>query len=291
MPAPERDLPRCLLVKLGGSLITDKQGHRSVRRQILRSLAADLAEFLRESPEDVRVVLGHGSGSYGHAAAAGTALDPRHSESGSTVRSQDLVAAAVRTQEAAADLHRLVIEELLAAGVPAFSLAPGSFLVTRDGDPDVVFPEPLRGALRTGASVVVRGDVAIDRRKGFCIVSTETVLLALAEELADEVELLGALWLGETAGLLDDEGATVAEVDVGADVDRLIGETRGTDVTGGMAHRVAFARRLAARGVPSLLMDGRQAGRLKAGLEHLLHASGDALEGATLVPAVRASRR
>lgn len=278
MTAQDGAALRCLLIKLGGSLITDKTGVRSVRRGILKQLAQDLAQFLEQVPPDVRVIVGHGSGSFGHAAAAGTALDPSHDGD------EDLVQAAVRTQEAAAALHQVVSEELVASGVPAFSFAPGSFLVTRDGSPERLFVEPLLGALFSGAHLLVRGDVAVDRQSGFRIVSTETVLAALVDELGKQLRVLGAVWLGETAGLLDSSGLTVPEIEPSCDVDALIGSTRGTDVTGGMAHRLAFARRLAEQGVPSLLLDGRQPGRLRLALEHLLTQGGEVFAGATLVP-------
>ncbi|MEM6701248.1 MAG: hypothetical protein AAF690_01010 [Acidobacteriota bacterium] len=269
--------PRCVLVKLGGSLITDKTGHRAVRRGVLRSLAEDLAGFLSQASPDLRVLLGHGSGSFGHTAAAGTALVSASRVPG------DRTAAAVVTQEAAAALHQFVVEELIAAEVPAFSLAPGSFLVTRGGVPEQLFAAPLVEALRAGAHVVVHGDVATDREAGFRIVSTETVLQALVDDLSGELEVLGALWLGETAGLLDADGHTIPEIDSSQDVEELIGVTRGTDVTGGMAHRIAVVQRMARSGVTSFLLDGRKPGRFRSALEHIAASASEALDGATRI--------
>ena len=55
------------LIKLGGSLITDKTSPRTLRRDVLDRLAQELESSLAETPS--AVVLGHGSGSFGHVAA------------------------------------------------------------------------------------------------------------------------------------------------------------------------------------------------------------------------------
>jgi isopentenyl phosphate kinase len=74
-----------------------------------------------------------------------------------------------------------------------------------------------------------------------------------------------AIWLGETAGLLDERGRTVPRVSPEEAEELLggVGSPAGTDVTGGMRLRLATAFALARRGIPSLLADGRVPGLLE----------------------------
>ena len=58
-----------IFLKLGGSLITDKTQVETVRADVLTRLAAEIAQARRENTA-LRLVLGHGSGSFGHVAAA-----------------------------------------------------------------------------------------------------------------------------------------------------------------------------------------------------------------------------
>ena len=262
---------KVILVKLGGSLITEKTGVEAARLEVIERLAGELAQFLTAAPPDLRVVLGHGSGSYGHAAARGSELRAGVGAEPAT----DEVAlrlAGSTTQAAAARLHRLLADRLVAAGVPAFTITPGSAGVADDGNLQWLAEEALTLALRLGLVPVVHGDVVTDRHRGLSICSTESVFESLVPVLRRlDVELLGALWLGETAGLLSASGATVEQLEPETAASH-VGETRGTDVTGGMAHRLATVRRLADRGVDSMLLDGAVPGNLQWALARVATA-------------------
>src|SRR5512135_360297 len=58
-----------IFLKLGGSVITDKTSPYTVRHEKLDALVIAIASLLNELP-DIQLVLGHGSGSYGHSAAS-----------------------------------------------------------------------------------------------------------------------------------------------------------------------------------------------------------------------------
>ena len=54
------------LLKLGGSLITDKANAKTPRRETLSRIALEIAAYRRYAGADGRLILGHGSGSFGH---------------------------------------------------------------------------------------------------------------------------------------------------------------------------------------------------------------------------------
>lgn len=277
-PPPLGPAPRpVVLVKLGGSLITDKTRPDAARPEVIRRLARELAETLAAEGAP-HVVLGHGSGSFGHVAAerhrlAEGFISPAGATPGSAAGTVDRarLAGIGETQARAAELHRLVVAELAAAGALPFSIAPSSALVAAGGRPAELAAEPAALALGLGLLPVVYGDVVLDREQGVAICSTERVLLALAERLpafgwrADR-----ALWLGATAGVLDEAGRPIAEISPAEPSSILAaaaaGAAAGTDVTGGMRHRVDAALALARLGVESWILDGREPGALAAAL-------------------------
>ena len=57
-----------LFLKLGGSLITDKHTPRTPRPDVLARLMQEITEARAARP-GMRIVLGHGSGSFGHVEA------------------------------------------------------------------------------------------------------------------------------------------------------------------------------------------------------------------------------
>ena len=58
-----------IFLKLGGSLITDKTAVSTIRPPIVHRLAGEIAAARAQNP-DLRLMLGHGAGSFGHVAAA-----------------------------------------------------------------------------------------------------------------------------------------------------------------------------------------------------------------------------
>ncbi|MCP4658954.1 MAG: uridylate kinase [bacterium] len=252
-----------VLVKLGGSLITDKRGEATARTVVIRRLANEIAAARADLPW--RLILGHGSGSFGHVAAARYDLGRGLIRAG---RSAPLAGVSV-TQDQAARLHRLVIEALLRAGAMPFSVVPSSTLLARKGRPVGGTLEPLVCALERGLLPVVYGDVVMDQVWGAAICSTESVLRYLVMRLDRHgFRVRRLLWLGETDGVYDRDGKTIPRIDREnyRRILKLVEPPAGTDVTGGMLLRLKTARALARCGVESQLVNGMQPGLLAAGL-------------------------
>ncbi|MYA08431.1 MAG: hypothetical protein F4060_00435 [Holophagales bacterium] len=265
------------LVKLGGSLITDKTKPRTVAKDHLRRLAAEIAAGWSGDG----LVIGHGSGSFGHPEARAAGLAGGGGD-GRPEPAADRMGIA-RTQSAAIELHRQVVGSLVEAGVPAYSQLPSGFLTARDGEPDGPPPAPLAAALREGLVPVTMGDVVVDRTRGASIASTETVFDFLVRALVPlGIEVRRAVWLGATAGVLDGAGRLVPRIDAAniCAASEAAGGSPAVDVTGGMEHRLATAWALAQSGVESLIIDGRRPGLLESVLRH---PDGEAVRAGTLV--------
>lgn len=249
-----------ILVKLGGSLITEKSGEETARREVIERLAGEIARAAAAIPE--RIVLGHGSGSFGHRAAHRFGI-------AAGVRAPEQLPGVCRTQERAAALHREVIAALAAAGALPFSIAPSSCVVADSGRPVILAEEPLLLALERGLLPVTYGDVVMDRSWGASICSTEKLFDLVARRLLERGFFVRrVLWLGETEGLYDASGRTVHRVTEASFPRALeaIGAPAGTDVTGGMRHRLETALALARHGIPSLLANGLAPGLLERAL-------------------------
>ncbi len=225
-----------LFLKLGGSLLTDKTQTEALRHDVLARLAAEIAAARAARP-GLRLVLGHGSGSFGHVAAA------RH---GTRVGVAGVAAwqGFAEVSDAAARLNRRVVAALLAAGVAAVGLPPSASAVVADGHIQQLAVAPVVAALEAGLLPVVFGDVAFDTVRGGTIISTEEVLDFLAPPLRPSWLLLA----GETAGVLDATGSVVGRITPATLPEMLpaLGGSRGTDVTGGMATKVMAVLDLAA---------------------------------------------
>jgi len=218
-----------VFLKLGGSLITDKTRPYTARREVIARLAGEVRQALDAAP-DLTLLIGHGSGSFGHWAAR-----PYGTRQGVQTPAQWHGYAEVAA--AAARLNRIVTDAFLEAGAPVLSIQPSASARCHDSVLKYLDTHPIHAALARGLVPLVHGDVALDDVRGGTIISTEDIFLFLAGELHPARILL----LGEAPGVLDSEGAVVPRI-TPADLPTLrkaLSGSQGVDVTGGMADKVA----------------------------------------------------
>lgn len=215
-------------LKLGGSLITDKSAENSFRDSVAARLAEEIARAL-EQPDAPSLLVGHGSGSFGHVAAS------RHGTIHG-VHSPDEWRGFADVAVAAAELNTLVARALHSAGVPVWRLQPSASALARNGVLTRLELGPIRHALEVGLVPLVYGDVALDEARGGTIISTETIFFYLAQHLP----VTRILLLGEVDGVYDADKHVIERI-TPATLPRivpLLGGSAGTDVTGGMITKV-----------------------------------------------------
>ncbi len=254
-------MPDLTLLKLGGSLITDKSRPNTARTKTIQRLAQETAAAV--STMDELLLVGHGSGSFGHAAAAQAGL-------GTGLVSEQQREGISQVQMQASKLHGKVIEAFQGAQALPFSISPSSSVIASAGRITTMSTESVTRALDMGMVPIIYGDIVPDRRWRAAILSTEALLLELAQRLRRRMfRIRRVIWLGETAGLLDSQRQTIPQVTpVNFEETRnSLFETRGTDVTGGMALRLETAWKLSSQGISSWLLDGREPGLLQRCLE------------------------
>jgi len=221
-------LTRPTFLKLGGSIITDKSRPFTARHDVVARYAEEIGQALEANP-GLRLLLGHGSGSFGHWAAK-----PYGTRHGVGTPEEWRGYAAVAG--AAARLNRLVTDALLEADVPVLTIQPSASARCRDGLLYHLETHPLRAGLACGLNPLVYGDVALDDVRGGTIISTEEIFVYLARELKPARILL----IGRAPGVLDEEGQVIPRIrpaDLPHLQDALKGSA-GVDVTGGMADKV-----------------------------------------------------
>jgi isopentenyl phosphate kinase len=272
VPGLTREPREVVLIKLGGSLLTDKTQPKTPRPETIERLAHEIAELRRTS--ELALLIGHGSGSFGHDEAARYRI-----ASGLTDESQ--LVGVSRTQASAAQLNRLVADAFLAEGESPFVLSPSSLLLTRFGLARRFFLETTAAALDQGFLPLIYGDVVLDAGQGAAIASTEILFTALSQLLPRRRwRVTRVLWLGETDGIYGSDGETLSEL-TPTSIPRLLLQVSGAsgiDVTGGVRLRLETASRLAKRGITSQILDGRVPGILGRAL------AGSQVGGTRVIP-------
>lgn len=239
-------------VKLGGSVITDKTVPETPDLPTIRRLASEMRAALDEAGapgSGYRLIVGHGSGSFGHTHARRYGVHLGIADGGDWMGFALTAAAALR-------LNRIVVDELLAAGVPALALQPSATLRAERGVLRNWETHAVARALGHGLVPVIHGDVAFDSLQGSAIVSTEQLLVRLAEDLSlrpDRIVLVGESGVYTADPRLDPSARRIPLIDAGNidDVLEGTGASHGVDVTGGMRGKLELVWSLV-RGAPGL---------------------------------------
>jgi isopentenyl phosphate kinase len=253
-----------VFVKLGGSVITDKTEPETARPETIARLAGEVASALT-ARSGLRLVLGHGSGSFGHLVAQ------RYGTRGGVHSEADWQGFA-EVAAVAARLGRIVTDACLAAGVPVWSLQPSASARCRGRELVSLEIAPVERALAQRLVPLLYGDVALDELQGGTIISTEQIFVYLARHLHPARMIL----VGEVDGVF--EGDPVREPLAGrvpeitaenwGRVRTVLGGSHGWDVTGGMLSKIEEMVELV-RSLPGLqvqVLSGRRTGALEIAL-------------------------
>lgn len=233
--------PPPVVVKLGGSVISDKKVPFSYRERRVRALGRAIAA------SGVPAVVVHGGGSFGHTVARKYGLSSRASSPSARGVSE--------TREAMLRLDAMVSASLTSAGLHPYTFSPFTLLDLEGGGG----PSFLARLIAAGATPLTFGDVVHDGR-GFRILSGDTICAELAEMLGAE-RCVMALDVG---GVLDERGRVVESLGAGATASL---PPSLADATGGIAFKVHEALRMASAGTEVRLVSGLKASEFSKALK------------------------
>lgn len=239
-----------ILIKLGGSIITDKSQYRTFSKDCVARLCDEIARSGK------KVIVVHGAGSFGHVLAKKHRLQDGYSE-----KSQILAAAQV--QHDVRELSSMVVAEMLAKNIPAVSVPPGSCFVMDNGKLVAENTETIEALAHMGIMPVMFGDVVMDRKKGFGICSGDQAM----EVLCDVFKPEKVVFVSDIDGLYDKDPKSHRDAKlipaVTAEILNGIERTMGVDdVTGGVAAKMEAMLRMCDGKRECVLINGSVPGRL-----------------------------
>lgn len=261
-----------VLLKLGGSLITDKSRPFTARREVIVRLGREIKSALAEF--NGRLIIAHGSGSFGHSVAKKYGVE-KGWEHKRGLGGVPLVA------DAAAKINRIVVEELLKAGLPVVSFAPASLIFADNSRPADIFLAPISQCLNWEMIPVLYGDVIFDQKRGWCIFSSEKILNILAKSFRRDFSETAQFYCGDTNGVYDESGTTIEVITQKSfkKIRQHVGGSKEADVTGGMLHKIQEAITAAVNfDVETVIFNGNVIDELKKAL------TGEAVNGTMIVP-------
>jgi len=221
-----------ILIKIGGSVITDKAVEGSIRYDEITRLA----KVLLQAQEPV--ILVHGAGSLGHPEAKRYAI-----QNGVTVRNSEGINI---THEAVSRLNFAIVSSLRHEGIEAVTFPPFAAALAENGRLTFCGEKQISCLLDVGIMPVLFGDVVCDTKKGGCIVSGDQIVSYLAQAL--HVSRVG--FVTQTGGVIQNS-AIIEKISRNSFSEISFTPVEAADVTGGMKGKIEELLLLAEAGITS----------------------------------------
>lgn len=242
-------------LKLGGSVLTDKDSFLKADIPTMRRLAQEIARS-----QIHRFLIVHGAGSFGHPLAKKYGITD-----GFKNKRQLLGFCEIRM--AMIELNRLLVDALLKEKVPAVPVFPCSYVTTHKGRIESIDLTPIIGLLRLGFVPVTCGDVVYDSAIGFTVLSGDQLISHLSVNLNVSRIVLGV----DVDGIFTSNPKTNPDAEL---LDRLsldevrnlvssLGESNSTDVTGGMFGKISELITAVEKGIEVIIMNASKHGRMQ----------------------------
>jgi isopentenyl phosphate kinase len=229
-------------LKLGGSLITDKDQPETALIEQIRDLLTQIAEWRLANPSQ-SLLLGHGSGSFGHHAAA------KYGTRQGVTNPEDALGYQ-QVWHSARSLNQIIITQARSLNLPLIAFPPSACITSDDHEIKTWNLQPICQSFKMGLIPLVYGDVVSDLTLGGTILSTEDLFLHLAHSLRPDRILLA----GKVEGVYADYPVNqqlLSHFSAQSDLSEFLQGSASQDVTGGMLTKIQLMQSLC-RELPGL---------------------------------------
>ena len=229
-----------ILIKLGGSIITNKEKPLSARRKVIDNLTKSLKKI--KEP----VIIVHGGGSYGHYWSVKYDMHTKE-------RKYDLRGVAI-VKNSMIELNKIILDSLIKNKLNPYCLPPTDFMIGNKPITNKV--KEIKKIAKSGLVPVTYGDALWFGQKKTYILSGDRIMTLLAKILKPRL----AIFVLNEDGLYSDLKSK-----------KLIYELRGQrplisknkmDVTGGMARKVEEASKISKMGMNVFFVNGNKPERI-----------------------------
>ncbi|KAF3890508.1 MULTISPECIES: isopentenyl phosphate kinase [Nostocales] len=240
-----------VLIKLGGSLITDKEKPYTARPEVMQRLAREI-HYIRAQNPNLKLIIGNGAGSFGHQSAK------KYNTIEGFVSPSEKMGFCLVHQDVL-DLNLLLAKIFLQTGLPVVSLPPVTMVVTENQKLIERNFSCIDNSLATDLIPLVFGDVVLDKEIGGTILSTDTLLAELAKyflkQNQDKIILINA---GDYPGVRDRKGDVISLITKSnyCEIETALGLSHSVDVTGGMKKKVEEFLAISSLGIDCWILDG-----------------------------------
>jgi len=241
-----------ILLKLGGSLLTDKSKPFFIREEVAKSTIQQIIDA------NEKVILIHGGGSFGHPLAKKYNISKGLDNS---IPNQ--IFGLTETHQAMIKFNSYLVNLFLKRNYPVLSIQPSSIFIKKAENIITKSIDIIETALDLNILPILYGDIIFDKQGSFSIISGDQIISELCENL-QKYCASKVIFAIETDGIFINDGdskdknvklaskifsSELDDLDL-ADLEKKI------DVTGGIEGKIDFIKQICKFNVPVQLING-----------------------------------
>lgn len=239
------------IIKLGGSVITDKSKEFIFKNELMDNLSKEIKKVNQKS------IIIHGAGSFGHNIAKKYKLNQ-----GFTFTNQ--LKGFSETIQMVQVLNNYVLRSLNKNGINTVSIAPHNIIKFQNHKIEKIDLKFFSDFLNKNFVPVTFGDAVLDSKLGFSICSGDLLVFELAKYFKPEK----VIFLIDEEGLYDSNPKINKKAELLKKVNRINLRNLSTDlnnhadVTKGMGGKINIINKIAKIGIDTILINGNKYDRL-----------------------------
>ena len=246
-----KNINEVVILKLGGSLLTDKNKPFSIRKEVVNMSIKQIITSKK------KVIIIHGGGSFGHPVAKTYKIS-----GGLNPSIDNQILGLAETHDAMNNLNSHIVNVCIEERFPVITMQPSSIFLKEAGEIRMSSIKAIEIALNLGMVPILYGDIIFDNQNNFSIISGDTIILELCKNLKEykiskvifAIEKDGIFILAETV-----QGkAKLASELTPNDLNNLHLANLGSkiDVTGGIRGKIEVIKQICDYNIPTQIING-----------------------------------
>lgn len=231
-------MKKIILIKLGGSLISDKTKVNVAKLKEINHLSEQIRKIIDKN-KNLSFILATGAGGFGHP------LAEKYKDN--LEKGWSHIRAAVKK------LNQIVVSSLVHYHVPAVSVKP--FLISQPKIDKII------NLFKAGKIPVFHADLVKDKKGKILVLSMDKFLVDLAIFFKNrDYQIDKVIFAGITSGVIDREGETIKKITKKyfPQIESVFYKGKGIDMTGGMKQKIKECLRLINKKIVSVVINGEK---------------------------------
>ena len=241
-----------VVLKLGGSLLTDKNKPKSIREDVIKSAVQQIIDA------NIKLILIHGGGSFGHPLAKQYAISKGID---SSIKSQ--IIGLTKTHNAMNEFNSYIVNLFLEKGYPVLPIQPSSIFIRDLNKISIHSIDIIEALLNLNILPILYGDIIFDKKGSFSILSGDQIIFKLCESIK-KFQISKVIFTMETDGIYindkrKDKNSPILATDLYSNQLEFLSLAdlgQKIDVTGGIEGKFNSVKKICDLGIPVQLING-----------------------------------